>query len=77
VKVIREPKKFEPIPLTCPHCQAQLEADRIEDFRRESYSDFRESWDYAVTTCPCCGGGIQVNKEKFPIHLYEKLARTK
>lgn len=74
MKVLHQPPQFKPIPITCPHCDAQLIAE-LGDFKRNYYSDFRESWDYATCECPCCGGIIRVEKEKFPKHLYEKMTR--
>jgi hypothetical protein len=77
VKIIQAPEEFKPMHLDCGHCRAQLLAESPADFERESYSDFRESWDYARARCPCCGMGIQVPKERFPHHVYEKLRRAK
>lgn len=76
VKIIKEAPKFKPIQLTCPHCTAMLEASDPSDFLRESYSDFRESWDYALITCPSCRCNIQVESNNFPKHIYDGLKRT-
>lgn len=73
MKIIKPPEEFKPLPLTCKHCAAELLADSPEDFRRCAGSDSRDSWDYAVTMCPCCRGSIHVKPEHFQPHIYSTI----
>lgn len=77
MKVLREGRGFQPIEMTCRKCDAHLASETPEDFARSRGGDQREYWDHAEAHCPCCGNSIIVEKERFPLHIYERLREAK
>lgn len=77
MKVLKQAPAFAPRRYICPHCNAELEADSLDDYERHTGCDQRDgdSWDYLIVTCPCCQGGIRVNSAQsgIPAHLLGRI----
>lgn len=78
MKVLKEPPKFVPFQVACRLCGAVLEIDSLSDLVRHEGYDPRdqEGWDYLTVECPCCGTGSQIQSQKVPAHLLEKIKRA-
>jgi RNase P subunit RPR2 len=74
MKVITPKADFKPFRIGCKNCDAFLEIDDpLNDLTREQNSDFRESWDYLIATCPECKGVVRIETDAVPKWILEKL----
>lgn len=73
VKITKPPPPFEIQHVNCPVCLANFTADDPKDFRRSTGGDQRDNWDHATIPCPCCHVLVQLEKKRFPQHIYQML----
>jgi primosomal protein N' len=73
VKLVKAGDKFKPFQVDCGHCRAVMEVETPKDLKRCKYSDYRESWDYLIVSCPDCGRNTQVSIAKVPTVILDTL----